>query len=78
MEKRPANANQPQPGLQKLTAKELAAKMRSKREVYRFMASEVRCYLPSYDTVTIFHLKDLACGSRKIIYSKDVLIYQVP
>ena len=78
MENIPGNANQPQPGLKKLTAKELAAKMRSKREVYRFMASEVRCYLPSYDTVTIFHLKDLACGRRKIINSKDVQVYQVP
>ena len=36
-------------------------------EVYRFLASEVKAYLPSYDTVTVWHLRDLAMGAKTII-----------
>ena len=28
-------------------------------EVYRFLTAEVHAYLPSYDTVTVWHLRDL-------------------
>ena len=43
----------------KLTVSEISAKMQSKREVYRFLETEVKCYLSSYETMTIWHLKDL-------------------
>ena len=42
------------------------------------MTSDVKAYLPSYEAVTIFHLKDLACGKRKIIKSDNIKQYTVP
>ena len=55
-----------------VTAAEFAAKYRSKQEVFRFLSFEVGAYLPSYDSVTIWHLKDLAAGRRKIIKAASV------
>ena len=42
--------------IENINAQEFAAKFNSKREVYRFLASEVKAYLPSYETVTIYHV----------------------
>ena len=42
--------------LENINAQEFAAKFNSKREVYRFLASEVKAYLPSYETVSIYHV----------------------
>ena len=49
-------------------------------EVYRFLSSEVRAYLPSYETVTVtvWHLRDLAMGSKKIIKCDVVKVIDVP
>ena len=47
-------------------------------EVYRFLSSEVRAYLPSYETVTIWHLRDLAMGVKRIINCDDVKVINVP
>ncbi len=41
--------NQPN-NLALITAQEFGAKFSSKREVYRFLASECGVYLPSYET----------------------------
>ena len=46
---------------------EFAAKYNSKPEVFKFLAYDVRAYLPPYDDVTVQDLKELACGYRKII-----------
>jgi len=43
-----------------------SAKCGTKGEVYRFLATEAMVYLPSYDTVTIWHLKELASGVKKV------------
>ena len=40
------------------------AKFASKGEVYRFLATECSVYLPPYQTVTIWHLKDLASSNK--------------
>ena len=61
-----------------VTAQAFSAKYQSKQEVYRFLASEVGAYLCSYQTVTIFHLKDLCAGQRRIVYAKDVKQIHVP
>ena len=53
-----------------ITSAFLASKMQSKREIYRFLETEVKCYLSSYETMTIFHLRDLAC-SRKLRLKAD-------
>ena len=49
----------------KVSAKEFGAKFRSKYEVYRFLTVDACCYLSSYQTVSIYFLKDLATGTKK-------------
>ena len=56
-----------QPQMTSVNAASFGAKYSSKREVYRFLTSEARVYLPSYDTVTIFHMRDLVAGRRRMI-----------
>jgi len=47
-------------------------------EVYRFLSSEVKAYLDSFETMTIWHLKDLASGSKRIIRSDNVKVLAIP
>ena len=61
-----------------VNAASFGAKYASKREVYRFLTSEARVYLPSYDTVTIFHMRDLVAGRRRMIKQDDVKVISVP
>ena len=42
-----------------------AAKYKSKREVYTFMSIDGGAYLPPFETVTVYFLKDLVAGLRK-------------
>lgn len=44
------------------------AKYNSKRECYNFLAWEVKAYLPAYETVTIYFLKDVISGRKKCKY----------
>ena len=62
----------------KVTAKDFASKYRDKREVYHFLSGEAGVYLSSYDTMTVWHLRDLAAGKRRIIKGKDVKHLSVP
>ena len=48
-----------------VSSKEFAAKYRSKREIYNFLATDVGIYLPPYDNVTIYFLKELMMGKKK-------------
>ena len=41
-----------QPQMTAISSKEFAAKYRSKRECYNFLASDVGIYLPPYDNTT--------------------------
>ncbi len=50
---------------QQETATAFASKYKSKREVYNFLAVDVKAYLPAYDTITIYFLKDLVSGAKK-------------
>ena len=61
-----------------INAASFGAKYSSKREIYRFLTSEARIYLPSYETVTIFHLRDLVAGRRRMIMQADVKVISVP
>ena len=63
---------QPGSGKTNITTQAFTAKYQSKPEVYRFLATEVGAYLSSYNTVTVWHLRDICAGKRRIIYSKDV------
>ena len=49
----------------KISAKEFAAKYKSKYEVYRFLTVDAQCYLSPYNTVSIYFLKDLVAGKKK-------------
>jgi len=49
----------------KVTAAAFSSKFRSKKEIYVFLTVDVRAYLPNYDNLTIYYLKDLVSGKRK-------------
>ena len=54
------------------------AKYQSKGEVYRFLTHDCGTYLPKYDTVTIYHMKELVAGTRIRIKEVDVKHITVP
>ena len=62
----------------KVSAAAFGAKMQSKREVYRFLTAECGAYVSSYDTMTIWHLKELASGARKRIKASAIKHINVP
>ena len=49
----------------RITAAEFAAKYKSKKEVYQLLTIDVGAYLPSYQLVTIYFLKDLLSGAKQ-------------
>ena len=61
-----------------LTSSELQAKLGNKREIYRFLETEVKCYLSSYETMTIFHLRDLASSKKLRLKSDKVKHIAIP
>ena len=60
-----------------VNAASFGSKFSSKSEVFRFCVSEAKIYLPSYQTVTIFHLRDLIAGRRKMVMQADVKVISV-
>ena len=73
----PININQ-MPQKVKVSAAAFGAKMQSKREVYRFLTAECGAYVSSYDTMTIWHLKELASGARKRINASEIKHINIP
>ena len=49
-----------------VTAQAFASKFRSKREIYVFLTVDVKAYLCNCDNLTIYFLKDLVTGKRKL------------
>ena len=47
-------------------------------KVYRFLQAEVKAYLSTYESMTIYHLRDMAAGQRRILKAKDIKVIQVP
>ena len=66
----------------RITAQDFARKMRSKPEVYHFLTHSLGAYLPAYlpayDTVTVWHMRDLASGKRLRLKSKEIKHLNVP
>ena len=60
------------PGNITVNAESFGAKYQTKREIWRFLSYECGVYLSSYDTMTIFHLKDLAANRRRRIKCTEV------
>ena len=50
-----------------VSSKEFAAKYRSKREIYNFLATDVGIFLPPYDNITIYFLKELMNGQKRML-----------
>ena len=48
-----------------MLANEFSSKYSSKREVYQFLAGQVRAYLAGYDCVSIYFLRSIAIGEKK-------------
>ena len=61
-----------------ITAAEFAAKYKSKKEVYALLAVDVGAYLPAYQLVTIYFLKDLLSGKKlcKLPNSFNLVFYR--
>jgi hypothetical protein len=51
--------------LHNVISSSFSAKFGTKGEVWRFLATDARIYLPGYAHVTIWHLKDLASGLKR-------------
>ncbi len=65
-------SNQAPNQTQVVTSNEFNSKFSSKKEVFRFLAFDCGIYLPSYDAVTVWHLRDIASGKRKHIKAAAV------
>ena len=61
-----------------INAQAFASKFQSKREIFRFLSSEAKIYLSPYETMTIWHLRDLASNKRKRIKADDMKHIEVP
>jgi hypothetical protein len=62
----------------RITAQDFARKVRSKQEVYHFLTHELGAYLPSYDNVTVWHMRDLVSGKRLRLQAKKIKHLNVP
>ena len=52
-------------GPQRINAATFAAKFKSKKECYNFLTIEAGGYLPPYQGITIFHMKQMISGKKK-------------
>jgi hypothetical protein len=62
----------------RVDAQAFAAKYQSKKEVYRFLTHDNGLYLPKYETVTIFHMRDLCAGRRCKIKEINIKHITIP
>ena len=51
---------------QQMAAAQFASKYKSKRECHRFLSVEVGAYIPPLSNVTIYHMRDLIAGQKKV------------
>ena len=58
--------------------KEFSAKYKSKREIFNFLATDVGIYLPPYDNVTIYFLKELMQGSKLMLRNTEIRTCHIP
>ena len=61
-----------------MTVAEFSTKYGGKPECYRFLSFDVGAYLPPYNDVTVWHLRDLALGSRRLLKADNVKTIQIP
>ena len=78
MDANPDQPPNPDPAKVFVSPGAFAAKYQNKREVYRFFSTECGAYLPPFEDVTIFHLRDLAGGKKRIVKNTEVKHISVP
>ena len=61
-----------------MDAKTFGAKFQSKKECYRFLTHDCGAYLAAYQTMTVWHMRDLISGARKRIKEANVKQINVP
>ena len=61
-----------------MSSKEFSAKYKSKREIFNFMATDVGVFLPPYDNVTIYFLKELMNGKKKMLRNTQIRTILIP
>jgi hypothetical protein len=61
-----------------VSAAEFNSKYRGKPECYRFLSFDVGAYVPPYDDVTVWHLRDLCSGTRKRLKACEVKTINIP
>ena len=61
-----------------VSSKEFSAKYNSKREIYNFLAADAGVYQPPYDNVTIYFLKELMGGKKKMLNTKRIRTIHIP
>lgn len=61
-----------------VSSKEFASKYRSKREIYNFLACDVGIYLPPFDNVTIYFLKELMQGKKQMLRTTMIRTIHIP
>jgi hypothetical protein len=66
------NAGNQDQQLVRVDAAAFGSKYQSKPEVYRFLTHDNGIYLPKYDAITIWHMRDLVAGKRSRIKQTDV------
>ena len=49
-----------------MAAAQFAAKFKSKRECHRFLCVDVGAYIPPLSTITIYHMRDLIAGEKRV------------
>ena len=55
-----------------VSSKEFASKYRSKREIFNFLATDVGVYLPPYESTTIYFLKEIMGGQKRMIRTTKI------
>lgn len=66
------------PLTERIPQAEFAAKFKSKSEAYHFLSVEVGAYCPPRDTVTAWHLRDMANNTKGMILSTEIKHLTVP
>ena len=61
-----------------MPVKAFAAKYREKHECYHFLSSDCGVYLPDFESVTAWHMRDLISSKKKKILSKNIKHLSVP
>ena len=61
-----------------VSSKEFQAKYSSKREIYNFLACDYGVFLPPYDNVTIYFLKELMNGKKKMLRTTMIRTIHIP